>query len=93
MLSYLSYFLVPFAALGLLLVAKLVSGGFARHRKKAAKRSPGELAGRAEQPECSRIAQRLIRGSAGLQEPHPSAQEACTGQCVGARCKCDGDHA
>nr|MBS3723391.1 hypothetical protein [Delftia sp. PE138] len=93
MWSYLSYFLVPFAALGLLLIAKLVSGGFARHRKKAAKRTPGELASRAEQPEHRRIAQGLISGPAGLQEPHPGAQEASTGQCVCARCECDGDHA
>ena len=93
MWSYLSYFLVPFAALGLLLFAKLVSGGFAWHRKKPAKRTPGELTGRAEEPEHRSVAQRLIRGPARLQEPHSGAQEACSGQCVGARRECDGDHA
>lgn len=68
MWSYLSYFLVPFAALGLLLIAKLVSGGFARHRKQSAKRAPGELAARAKEPKHRSVAQRLIGGPAGLQE-------------------------
>ena len=93
MWPYLSYFLVPFAALGLLLIAKLVSGGFARHRKKPTKRAPGELAGGAKEAEHRGVSQRLISGPAGLQETHPGAQEACSGQCVCARCKCDGDHA
>ena len=93
MWSYLSYFLVPFAALGLLLIAKLVSGGFARHRKQSPKPTPGKLAGRAKEPEHRGVVQRLISGPAGLQEPHSGAQEACSGQCVCARCECDGDHA
>ena len=93
MWSYLSYFLVPFAALGLLLIAKLVSGGFDRHRKEAAKPTPGELAGRAKEPEYCGVAQRLISGPAGLQKAHSGADEACTGQCVCARRECHGDHA
>ncbi len=93
MWSYLSYFLVPFAALGLLLIAKLVSGGFARHRKQAAKRTPGELATRAKQPEQRSIAQRLISGPAGLQEAHASPQEAGPRESVGPRCEGHGDHA
>ena len=93
MWSYLSYFLVPFAALGLLLVAKLVSGGFARHRKKPAKRTPGELASRAKEPEKRSVAQRLISGPAGLQEPHPGAQEPSPGESVCARDESSRDHA
>lgn len=93
MWSNLSYFLVPFAALGLLLIAKLVSSSFARHRKKPTETTPGDLAGGAKEAEHRGVSQRLISGPAGLQEPHPGTQEACTGQCVGARCECDGDHA
>lgn len=93
MWSYLSYFLVPFVALALLLVAKLVSGGFARHRKKAAKRAPRELASRSKQPKHRRVAQRLISGLTGLQETHPGAQEACSGQCVCSRDESSRDHA
>lgn len=93
MWPYLSYFLVPFAALGLLLIAKLVSGSFARHRKEAAKRAPGKLAGRAKEPEHRGVAQRLISGPAGLQEAHPGAQEPSPGESVCARDESSRDHA